>query len=196
VAYAFCLVPFILLISCKSTLTPKQYMEYFEQHRGDYTKTIERNGVKTIVAYLPTEYYVARDIESDSTLSIDSTFRKYENSVFFVFSITGEKFKSGSVLLEQKGMSGYKENVERNTFERGQDVFLMKGNDTLRTTGYSYDRNWGFGGGDAFLIAFSKKSLKSKLEDYHLIIREMTSELGTIDIAVKDLLKQNKRLKG
>jgi hypothetical protein len=196
--YTICLAFLFTLLSCKSDLilTPKQYMDYFEKHRSEYTKTIERNGVKAIVAYLPSEYYAARDLESDSTLSFKSTIKKYENSLFFVFSVTGEKYQGGSILLERQGMAGFKESVDRNTFERGQDIFLLKGSDTVRTAGYHYDRNWGFGSDDSFLLAFSKNSLKSRPESYHLIIREMTPELGTVDIAVKDLMKQNKRLKG
>jgi len=194
--YALCLLLLTSFSSCNSTFTPKQYMDYFEAHRAEFTKTIEHNGVKAIVAYLPTEYYVARDMASDGTLKLDSTIKRYENSLFFVFTIIGDKYKNGSVLLEQQGIDNFKENVELNTFERGQDIFLFSGSDTIRTSGYNYDRNWGMGSGDAFLIAFAKKSLKYKMETYHLIIREMTSELGTVDIAVKDLIIKNKRLKG
>lgn len=194
------LVPLCLsafLLSCSSNLTPTEYLSYYEHNRSKLTKTIERNNVKAIVAYMPAEYYAALAMQNDTTLLADSALKRYENSIFFVLNI---KAAADSVtlspLLTRNGMAGFKESVERNTFDRDQDVFLLYGKDTVKTVGIQYERNWGVGNDDSFLLGFSKKSLKDKLGKYHLILRNMTPEMGTIDLAVKNLRKTTKRLKG
>lgn len=161
------------------------------------TKTIERNNVKALVAHMPAEYYAAMAMQNDTTFRVDSALKRYDNSVFFVLSIKAAVDSvTMSPLLSHIGVAGFKENVERNSFDRDQDVFLLYGKDTVKTMSIRYERNWGVGNDDSFLLGFSRKSLKGELNKYHLIIREMTPELGTIDIKVSELIKTTKRLKG
>ncbi|MDD5672851.1 MAG: hypothetical protein PHC61_01695 [Chitinivibrionales bacterium] len=185
----------LLCLNCDSRLTASKYVHYFEKNRADYSKVVKRNGVVASVAYIPIEYYAARAVQFDSTLPVDSAMKRYDNSVFFVLTVRPEKGGSQSVLLERDGMEGFKDNVYKNTFNKEHDIFLLNGKDTANTVSCDFERNWGISNDDAFLIGFSKKSIKSDFKKYHLIIRDVT-ELGTIDIQVKDLVGNYKRLRG
>lgn len=194
---ALCLVPCaFLLSSCTSSLTPSQYMSYYEKHSKELSKTIVRGNVKATVAYIPNEYYAARIMQFDSSLSLANALKRYENSLFFVLAVTGVEDKINSVLNDRNGFAGYADNVQRNTFKKEQDMFLINGHDTIMAASAGYDRNWSMGADDAFILGFPKTKLNKKINGYHLILRDITPELGTIDVLINDLVKKTKRLKG
>lgn len=192
----FLLIFAFVQIGCDSALTPDQYMQFTEKNRKKFSLAVERNGVKATIAYQPIEYYAAREMQFDTTLSLDSAINRYEKSVFFVLVIEAKKVKTGSILLEKNGLNGFGENVIKNSFDRTQDIFLLNGKDTVKLMAYNYERNWGIGNEDSFLLTFSKNDLKSDLEKYDLIIRNIVPELGTVDIKIKRLMKMKKKLKG
>jgi hypothetical protein len=196
IAIALCLMPCASLLSCTSSLTPQQYIQYFEKHRSNFRTTIQRNGVTATVSYLPNEYYAAQEMQVDTTLTTARALKTYENSMFFVFSITSEQFKNGSILLQRDGVEGFADNVMKYTFDKEKDIFLLKGKDTVKAASCNYDRNWGIGNADSYVIAFPRKRLNGKTSGYHLYIKDMSPELGTVDVAINSLIKNVKKLKG
>jgi hypothetical protein len=182
---------------CGRGLSPRNYMRHFEKNRVKYCQTIKHNGIAAKVCYMPTEYYAARDMMSENKLSLDSAIKRYRNSMYFAISITGDNYKSGSALLQRdKGMQGFSNNVMRTTFQTEGNLFLLSGQDTIRPANFTYERNWGVGNEDVFFASFSRKELNKPYSAYHLIFRDIAPELGTVDIALKELIRNNKKLKG
>lgn len=189
----------LLVCSGCTALRPEQYMEYMENNRERFCETVERNGIKAVVCYRPNEYYAARDMVRDTTLSVEQAMAEYANSLFFVLAVSSEEYGSGSVLLEKDGARGFGRNVLTNTFGREGDIFLLNAedqSDTVDLAQYHYERNWGIGNDDTFLMAFPRERVRNKESKYRLLIRDLLPELGTIDLRLGSLMKATRKLKG
>lgn len=193
--YVTMLVLCFLLVSC-TTMTPANYTKHYEKNRSRFSRAIDRNGVVAKVAYIPDEYYAARDMEADEKLSLTEALNRYEPSLYFVLQLQAEGEPNKSVLLQNSDMDSYRAGVLKNTFERKQDIFLLNGTDTVSVSQYHYDRNWGIGNGDSFMMVFQKSLVQKDLKRYHLILRNFVPAIGTIDIPLTSLIKNTCRLKG
>jgi hypothetical protein len=186
----------LFILSCTSSLPPAEYVAYFDKHKKDFQITIKRNGVTATVSYMPNEYYAAREMQYDTALTAEKAMKQYENSLFFVFSISSEQFKDGSILFQRDGAEGFTDNIMKYTFDKDRDIFLLKGMDTVKVASCNYERNWGIGNADSYIMAFPRKKLEERMSGYHLYIKDMTPELGTVDVAINSLMKNVKKIKG
>lgn len=189
----------LLVCSGCTALPPEQYMQYMDNNRERFCETIERNGIKAVVCYRPNEYYAARDMVGDSTLTAERAMARYANSLFFVLAVSSEQYGAGSVLLEKDGAQGFGRNVLTNTFSREEDIFLLNAgdqSDTVDLAQYHYERNWGIGNDDTFLMAFPRERVRDNESEYRLMIRDLLPELGTIDLRLGSLMKATRKLKG
>jgi hypothetical protein len=177
-------------------MTPVNYIQHYEKNRSRFSQTIDRNGVVAKVAYIPGEYYAARDMEADEKLSLTEALNRYEPSLYFVLQLQAEGEPGKSVLLQNSDMDSYRAGVLQNTFERNRDIFLLNGADTVSVSQYHYDRNWGVGNGDCFMMVFQKSIVQKDLKRYHLILRNFVPAIGTIDIPLTSIIKNTCRLKG
>lgn len=180
---------------CNRALTAEEYVEWFENNRGKFSRTIERNGVKCTVRYMPTEYYAARDMLSDTTLEHDAALRRYENAIFLLIGIESRSLGNHSILLARDGWGGFKRNVFTNTFNRADCVYLVNGTDTAMSVEYRYERSWGLGDADAFLFAFPRPKRLSMVNP-SLVIRNIMPELGTVAIDIDHTWLNSRDLRG
>jgi len=186
----------ITAMGCTNKLSPEKYLKYFEKNKMNYCVTTERNGVTATIMYQPVEYLVAREKINGDTSTIQELMNKYGNSLYFLLILTSDSNKTGSLLLERDGYSRFSNNVYKNTFQKDNDIFLLNKKDTVKLTDYQYERNWGIGNNDSFLFIFHQKDIKGKIANYTLRIREIITELGTIEIPLKKLIKKTKKVKG
>lgn len=184
------------VVSCSKRLTPEQYMAYMQKQSDKFSESVKHHGVSAKICYIPSEYYAAREMTFDSTLSKEKALDKYKNSLFFTCTVTADSMDERSFLLTRDGAAGFSANVFKNYFGHTENIFLLYGTDTVKCDGYQYDRNWGMTNDDSFLIAFNKEKIKSSIDNYHLIMREITEETGTIDIELHKLIKKAPQLKG
>jgi hypothetical protein len=175
-------------------LTPEEYIDWYEAHRDRYTVTIERHGIRALVRYHPPELHVARQIVTAGG-DTDSLLSHYTNAVHFAFGISVEGKERGSFLVERGGVREYGQRVYQNTFMRNEDIFLLRGADTVKCAGYHFDRTYGVGGEDVFIAGFPRVVLGRKVKDFHLIVRDIAPELGTIDIPVRKLMARTRKLR-
>jgi hypothetical protein len=178
----------LFLFTCSSTHSPERYLERFEKQKARQCIKINRNNITATVLCMPAKFFAARDARYDSTLSMENAEKRYSNSLFFALGIRPDsQAVPGSFLLTKGGYAEFKNNVMRNNFGRENDIFLLYKNDTVRVAGVQYNRDWGMTQEDQFLLTFAADQLKKNANKYHLIIREIAPELGTIDIPVKRL---------
>jgi hypothetical protein len=188
--------PLLIIFSgCTSNLPPQGYIAYYESNKSNFSKTFDRNGVRATIAYVPAEYYAARQMQFDSSLSSEDAVRRFGNSLNFLVVVKGAD-SAATPLTDRGGMDGFAENIQKSTFGHEQDVFLLNGADTVKALFCNFDRNWGLAGEDAFCLGFSRTTCEKNIMKYHLIFRDVIPEFGTIDIPVKDIIKRGKRLKG
>jgi hypothetical protein len=180
----------LFLLSCVRTIPPERYLEKFERQKAKHCITINRNGITASVLCMPAKFFAARDARLDTTLQMDKAEKRYNNSLFFTLSIRPDsQSKPGSFLLTKGGYAEFKNNVMLNSFGRENDIFLLHKNDTIPIAGIQYNRDWGMMKEDQFLLTFNVSRLNQKANKYHLIIREIAPELGTIDIPVAKLMR-------
>lgn len=183
-----------VVTSC--AMSPDKYMADFDRHRSKFSTAIERNGMKATITYLPSEYVAARDMLSKPGLHADSAMKPYANSLFMALGIASKEPSNGSALLLRNGAAGWRENVLSNTFGLDEGIFLLNGRDTVKASGYNYERNWGLTGEDVFVLTFSRSSLKSNVGNYHLVMRGVCPELGTLDAKLSTIVKNTRKLRG
>jgi len=192
----FSIIVLIICSNCSKKLKPEEYLNYIDKNGDKLCKTIERNGFITQICYRPNEYYAAQDMCIDTTFNAQDALNKYSNTMIFTCNIKAkDKVNDGQMLLQGNGFADFKKNVVNNTFEKKGYIFLLNEDDTINVSEYQYERNWGIGNGDAFVLAFSKKKLQQNPKKYHLIIRNLLPEIGTIDIKVAELLRSARGLK-
>lgn len=184
------------LVSCTKHLSPKEYIQYMLQNKEKYSQIIERNGVKATVCYQPVELCAARELAFYDSLCKDSVLKNYDNSLFFLCTISSDSLGNRSLLLERDGLAGFRRNVFRHTYGHSDDIFLLDGRDTVKCSGYQFERGWGMTGDETFVITFNRQDIKKKVKKYRLIIREIAPELGTLDIELAELVKKAPKLKG
>ncbi len=173
---------FLFVTGCSGRVTPQRYLKWYEKNKEKYSVKIERNGVSATVSCEPAQYFAARDMQANPKLDPDTAMKRYEKSLFFTLDVSANNPGQTSILLQRDGRQGYSANVNKNMFERDKDIFLLCGNDTIRMADYEFERNWGLGTGDVFLMMFSKSKIDKKKSQCHFIARELAPELGTIDI--------------
>lgn len=192
------LIVFLIVITgmcCTRRLSPEKYAVYIAENREKFCEVINRNGVRATVCYMPAEMYGAqRMIAYD--IPPDSAMKDFINSLFLVCTVNADSMGNKSLLLERDGILGFPGNVYKHTFGHGEDIFLLNGPDTVKCAGYHFERNWGMTGEDSFIVTFDRRKLKEKMSGYHLIIREIAPELGTLDIQLSKLVKKAPQLKG
>lgn len=148
------------------------------------------------LCHRPAEYYAAQDCTADTNLKASQAILNYRNGLYFTLAITADSLDQGSYLLYKDGLQNYSNNVTRNTFHRDQDIFLLNGSDTIKLSDYQYERNWGYGNEDVFVLMFDRPKNEKQLRHYDLYIRNFSSEIGTATFPLAKLLAKYGRLKG
>lgn len=185
----------VIASGCSKSLPPSEYQTYIEKNKKKYSYIIERNGIQATIVHYPSLYYSARNMLSDPTLSLDSAINRYKESLFFVLSVVDKRREFGSVLLEKDGIHGLSQNILINSFERNNDIYLLNGKDTMKMANYQYERNWGMTNEDMFVLTFPSSEYKHN-QNLRLRIRDITLNLGTIEIPIKKIMPKSPNLRG
>lgn len=186
---------FIVQINC--SVKPEKYSEYIVSKQKKFCKVTARNGIRARVCYVPSDFYRARDI-TRSTNAGNSTINKYKNNLFFIFTVEYDSIsaKKLSPLLSQHGIQGFKQNVITQNFLRQDDFLLVYREDTIKTVTRNFERDWGSGTGDSFLLQFAKTDCKYPFRKYTLIIRNTLPELGNLKVKLSTIVHSSKKLQG
>jgi len=172
-----------------------RYEEYYRERIDSYSFSVERHRISARVSYVPAEVFVARELRAGVDATVAELMERYERSLFFVLTVVGEEYPHGSPLLYGNGTAGYADAVARNHFNRRDDVFVLAGDDTVHAAAYRYDKALGFGNSDAFVFAFPADSVRPMLNDATLMIRNMTIELGTVEVPLKRIVRPTKTIR-
>ncbi len=174
----FFFVMLFLTVNCEKTLNSNQYVEYFSKNRMKFSKVIERNGVSSIFTCHPPELSAAQTMNFDTTLDANQIITKYSRSLVLVLTI---KPVSGYVLDSQTG--------------KGKNAFLVDEKDTIYPVDFKYEPNWNPNDEISFIFAFNRENIDMKRE-YNFVIRNILSEIGTVEVPLKKLNRWKIRLRG
>ncbi len=182
--------------SCTTRIKPEEYMDYMRKHSEKFSRTFKRHGVSATISYRPNELYAAQHMIADDSMTVDSAMKPFENSLLFTLAISADSIGNKSLLLERDGKAGFSTNVFKHTFGHKEDIFLLYKQDTVKCFDYRFERSFGMSNEETFVIGFNKNEIKNNLHKYHLIIRNIAVELGTIDCAIKQVIHKAPQLKG
>lgn len=196
--FAACRIALIALLAlatgCQRCIAPQNYFEYFEKNHDRYTAAITRNGMTAEISYHPNELYAARDMVSDTALKADKAIDQYKNSIFFLLTV--KKLGALNPLEAAVQNAGENEKIQRLSSDNQKDIFLIAQNDTVPVASVRAERSLGIDNPDAFLLAFSRQNLKEKPWKYSLIIRNVSPELGTLEIRLSKIINKTPKLRG
>ncbi len=132
----------LLLFCCKTSLQPEQYVKHYKKNKGKFATTVKRNGLIAQISHLPSEFYAARDMLFDSTLTANKALQRYEKSLFFSLSFMPDKedpVKKNIIRIQRDEML-QKQNL-RGTREKS--IFIYTKQDTIPLLNFNYEKNWG-----------------------------------------------------
>lgn len=179
---------FAALNGCQKSVPPGRYFEAFEKQQARYTVEISRNGVLAELSYNPNELYAARDMQADTGLSASTALQRYENSLFLLLKITVQnENQSGNSLKRKMNIAAH---------DVSGDIFLENSKDTVPVVTCRYEPNLGIGNPDAFILAFPRTKLKRRPQEYNLVIRNISPELGTLEFGLNKVIKKTLKLRG
>lgn len=186
---------FLVVFSCTKTLTPENYIKYYEKNKRKYCFELNRNGLIANVFYNPPELFAAREMLNNKSISKNEALEKYEEGLYFILSIrpaNNEIVTNGKInrirheILNARNKSGH----------RNDDITMVTGTDSISALGWNYEKNWGLSNENCFTFFFPKtEHFKNRLKS-RLIIRNMFDELGTLDIKLADIVKPGYKLRG
>lgn len=179
---------FAVLIGCQKSVPHGSYFQAFEKQKEHYTMRIVRNGMTAELSYNPNELYAARDMQADTCLSVVAAMQRYENSLFLLLKVKAQN--------ENESGNSLRDKINVSTRYLNGDIFLSNSNDTVPLTTCRYEPSFGKINSDSFILAFSRKILKSKLSEYKLIIRNISPELGTLEFDLDKVIKKQPKLRG
>ncbi len=186
----------LVFITCtEKSLTPQDYLKYYKNNSKTFSKTIERNGAVAEIAYQPAELYAARELEADSTKSLDKILDKYRNSFFVKVTVkdTGHNYRP---VLHRGGPGNYKSNLYNALFDKEKDALIYADMDTIRAEESIFAHEDRSGMSDSFVLIFDRTRMDPD-RDYKLLIRDMDIRLGTLELGVNEIVKNNKiKLRG
>jgi len=181
---------------CQKKLSADDYLKYIEKHKEAYCTTIERNKVYATVCFQPTEYIMARELSANPEIPLDSLQNRYGKSLHFLFFLQSKQ-QNSSALLEGDNVDDFRSKIRKNTFGRSErNFFLYEGTDTIPINSYHYERNWGIGNEDVFMLLFNRNDLNMDIKRYKFVARDIIPELGTFEINMKEIIKRTPKLKG
>jgi hypothetical protein len=180
--------------------TPQSYLDLLNSKDGGFCKTLERNGYKVSVYYRPIHYFLVREMMQDSLLIVsrelhERIIKEYDKAYYFALSI-GPSDTVSQTSLAQKDIvyssmgnfPKYSENLKSLLFDMERKVFIKtsKG-DTLYSSSYILDRNWGLHKNNVFLFMFPKVSngisIDFKLDS--IVVKDFDINVGTFKIPLK-----------
>jgi len=178
-----------LLPGCQSQLTPEKYVSYFDKHARSLAKGIERNGVLAQICYIPSDYYAAREAAARKNVNVDSIKTKYIKSIYFLVSVKPGKDNPNrnlpnSFLTDQSARAN------------DQSFSLVSDRDTVSSAAVLSEKTWNISDEKKLLVSFTKSRIGKSLHQYHFLARNLDPALGTIDMPLKDIVMEMKKLKG
>jgi hypothetical protein len=185
---ALCLSAF----SCNSDLTPRQYVFYFEKNRDRFSAKIERNGAVATVTFTPKEYFAARTMTFDTTMALQQALIPYKNSLFIVINLENQAGKKVGNISTKSVKSGLLpvQNVNNS------DIFVTINGDTVKATSVTREKAWRIMSGNSIVAAFDEKRIATSGSKGVLHVRNISDELGTMEIPLKKLMTRARSLKG
>lgn len=183
-----CFLMLLLVVNCEKTLNSNEYVEYFSKNRMKFSKVIERNGVSAIFTCHPPELFVAQTLSFDTTVNGNEIKEKYSRSLVMVLTIK-------PVSMDNKKWIDLSNDLKEFQTGNGKNAFLVNGKDTIYPVDYKVESGWNPDNESSFIFAFNKENINRKRE-YKFVIRNIISEIGTVEVPLKKLNRWKIRLRG
>ena len=153
-----------------------------------FSKVIERNGVSAIFTCHPPELFVAQTLSFDTTVNGNEIKEKYSRSLVMMLTIK-------PVSVDNKKWIDLSNDLKEFQTGNGKNAFLVNGKDTIYPVDYKVESGWNPDNESSFIFAFNKENINRKRE-YKFVIRNIISEIGTVEVPLKKLNRWKIRLRG
>jgi len=184
-----CFLMLLLVVNCEKTLNSNEYVEYFNKNRMKFSKVVERNGISAIFTCHPPELFVAQTLNFDTTVNGNEIKEKYSRSIVVMLTIK-------PVSVDNKKWIGLSNDLKEFQTGKEKNAFLVNGKDTIYPVDYKVESGWNPDNESCSIIfAFNKENVNSKRE-CNFVIRNIISEIGTVEVPLKDINKWRIRLRG
>lgn len=183
-----CFLMLLLVVNCEKTLNSNEYVEYFNKNRMKFSKVVERNGISAIFTCHPPELFVAQTLNFDTTVNGNEIKEKYSRSLVVMLTIK-------PVSVDKRKWFGFSNDLMKCQTGNGKNAFLVNEKDTIYPVDYKVESGWNPDYESSFIFAFNKENINRKRE-YNFVIRNIISEIGTVEVPLKDINKWRIRLRG
>jgi hypothetical protein len=166
------------LSSCTNTVSFSEYLSYLGNPENGMVKETKVNGLAMRMKYLPTEYFVERELNDYASneitpILVDSLTGEYNNSLTFMFTIgpdveAGKDFDVTRVNLEN--YEEYEERMDILNFQLGQQLRLNFDGNALAPSIVQMENTYGLKKETNFLVVFNLPVAKIEQQDQEMSV--------------------------
>ncbi len=152
----------IMLSSCQKTYTGKQLHKWVSDETNGLIQRVENERFIWEVHYQPLEYMIAKEAKGKELTKNEYDKIKERKKGLQYFKIKVQSKQTGNILTNSPTMQ--EENEARLQYflnEFDKDILLIDNNDTLVSSLYHFERNYGALNHNNVLIAFKNYSSKT-----------------------------------
>lgn len=183
------------LISCSSSLTRKDYVDYLQDEANGLMHVFEYNNVKWEWAYKPTALVFYNHLERlKNQHERDSMLSNYADYAYFNLDLSynGQEYLS----YAPQSRANFGKTVEDLSFNVRDWLFLVnEQKDTIPLMDFNHARHYGMGKSNTILCTYSKEDIDNS-KQLRLIIKDFGTGIGEISFKQDiDKLKDLPKLK-
>lgn len=175
-----------VLFSCNDSnkLSAEEYTKWLGKNSHLFTQEKEISGYKIKLKYIPCDYLILKELNSNKKINRDSIEQYYRNNLTFVLSIAPVENKEGrNIMFDQvTKFEEYKKRVFELNFNMEEMVELkVDDNETLLPSIYNVENTYGLSKDLNFNIVFSPKDPKlgfKNLKNIDFVLNDYIFETG------------------
>jgi hypothetical protein len=179
---------FIVLTSCKQTVSTNQLLDYTLNPKNGLLKKEKKNGVVLQVLYKPNQLIVAQEIKGRNLRpsQIDSVQSYFNEFDYFLLRLSrnGKEIETGYAADQVKfvQVNNYL------SFEIGKNVSLVQDRDTIKVKDFIHTRTFGSSPSSDILFVFKSRLQERRGEVKFIFNDEMfNSGLSEFDFALSNI---------
>lgn len=157
----------MLILACMSGcgnggLAPGPYMQWVEQESNGCIRTRMISGIKLTAMHRPLEYVALKECRGDYTL-LDSMKSSFAGLEYYTLKMSASGHNKDFLLYNLGSEEEYYKRVNYYTVNAQQDVYLVRGADTLPCELYHYERTYGVTPYNNMLLGFRAENGDDKM---------------------------------
>jgi hypothetical protein len=150
-----CALGLVVLGSCRSKLTPVDYVRYVNDEKNGLKKVSRIEGWEFCMLYHPADYTILKENSGQNkNYNADKRKEDLQSTALFSISIKRTDNSISPVRYRVSSLEEYNSRLNYYINHAMKDIRLMYGNDTLTPSSYVFENNYNLGPMETMVVGF------------------------------------------